>query len=460
MNLFHRELLEIADQKVEFFGDSAILNAAVAGFSINSLTILPGEIFIAIKGERFDGHQFVADVMNKGNRTVVVTAEWYRNQGKDLPPGNYFVVADTLAALQNIGSYYRRRFNIPVIALTGSNGKTTTKEMIAAVLQKKYKVLKNSGNLNNHIGVPLTLFNLTAEHELVVLEMGTNHFGEIKKLAEIAGPEYGLITNIGPAHLEFFGSLKGVFKAKRELWDYLEEHGKIAFINLDDPYLASNLPGVNRLISFAMEKTADFRARLKNIDELGRASFQVEDTEIRLKIIGVHNVYNALAAFAVGRLFGVETAAIQQALQEFEPADKRMQVIETKGIRIVNDCYNSNSASAKKALLTLSQMKTRGKRISVLGDMLELGQWSENEHRKVGEFIASLKTIDYLLTYGEKSRETAAAAESGGAIKVKHCETKDELISFLISIIEPGDLLLIKGSRGMAMEEITKALTK
>ena len=233
MNLKYCELLKIKNFQVEFVGDPEMMDKEIQGFSINSKMIQPGEVFIALKGERFDAHNFIADVLKKGNNVCIVSKIWFQGQKKADLQGNFFLVENTLWVLQEISHYYRLKFDIPVIALTGSNGKTTTKEMIAAVLGKRFKVLKTEGNLNNHIGLPLTLFNLNSDYEVAVTEMGTNSRGEITRLAEIARPTQGLITNIGPAHLEFFGTLKGVAEAKRELWQNLEKKGNTAFINID-----------------------------------------------------------------------------------------------------------------------------------------------------------------------------------------------------------------------------------
>ncbi len=458
MNLKFRELLAIQNCQLEFKGKPEILDQTIAGFSIDSRMINPSEVFIAIKGEKFDGHQFISDVIVKGIAAIIASKSWYKAHEKAKLIGNYFLIEDTLIALQQISRYYRLKFDIPVLALTGSNGKTTTKEMITAVLSEKYYVLKNKGNLNNHIGVPLSLLDITHEHDIAVIEMGTNHRGEIARLAEIAEPTCGLITNIGPAHLEFFGSLEGVYQAKSELWQFLEKQGQIAFVNVDDQLLGKKLPSVTKVVTYGFENHAQVRGKFLGLDKEGRASFSVNGIEIKLGMVGMHNIYNALAAVSVGLEFDLSMNQIKLALEKFQPTSKRMEVIRKNGLVIINDCYNSNPESARKALLTLSQMQTKGKRIAVLADMLELGDWAESEHQKIGEHLISLGNIDHLLTFGSLSNLTAQQSEKLGLKTSLHFDDKKELIKYLKHIVNEGDLLLIKGSRGMAMEEVTMGL--
>ena len=458
MKLQFKELLNIPTCQFEFKGKPEILHQAISGFSIDSRAIQPYEVFIAIKGEKFDGHQFILDLIARDFQNFIVSKSWYEGQDQSKLNKNFFIVEDTLLALQEISRYFRLKFDIPVLALTGSNGKTTTKEMIAAVLSQKYKVLKNKGNLNNHIGVPLSLFEITNEHEIAIIEMGTNHWGEIARLAEIVQPTCGLITNIGPAHLEFFGSLEGVYQAKSELWQFLEKHGQIAFVNIDDKFLSKKLPSVAKVVTYGFENKAQVQGKFLGLDAEGRSSFSVNQIEINLGMVGMHNIYNALAAVTVGLEFDLNLNQIKVALEKFLPTSKRMEIIRENGLVIINDCYNSNPESARKALLTLSQMKTRGKRIAVLADMLELGDWAELEHQKIGEYIDSLGNIKHLLTYGSLSTLTAQAAENRGLKSALHFENKKDLVKYLKHIAEEGDLLLIKGSRGMAMEEVTMGL--
>ncbi|MDZ7331324.1 MAG: UDP-N-acetylmuramoyl-tripeptide--D-alanyl-D-alanine ligase [candidate division KSB1 bacterium] len=458
MELKFRELLNIEKVRFDFIGEASLLEQAIDSFCIDSRVIESDQTFIAIKGDRHDGHDFIAEVVAKGARAILASRSWYHQRGDQIPQGNYFLVNDTLEALQAIAHYYRQKFPIPIVAVTGSNGKTTTREMIATVLEQKYHVLKNLGNLNNHIGVPLTLLNLAPVHQLGVIEMGTNHPGEIARLAEIACPTAGLITNIGPAHLEFFGSLEGVFEAKTELWRYLEQAGELAFVNVDDPLLAKRLPATKRMVTYGFENPAQISGRFLGLDNEGRAAFAVNRVAIQLKIAGMHNIYNGLAAVAVGLEFGLALEPIKSALEAFSPASKRMEVIRKDGVVIINDCYNSNPESARKALLTLSQMKALGKRIAVLGDMLELGHWARSEHESVGRYVATLGNIQSLLTFGELSLLTAKEAQRQGMKNVFYFNDKSKLIEQLKRMVSDGDVILIKGSRGMAMEQVTAAL--
>ncbi|MFZ5516008.1 MAG: UDP-N-acetylmuramoyl-tripeptide--D-alanyl-D-alanine ligase [Candidatus Zhuqueibacterota bacterium] len=454
MTMKPKELLDIKQCRFEYRGDAALLSRPVSGFSIDSRSIQPGEIFIAIKGERFDGHQFIPDMAKNNQRICVVSRTWLEAQESHYGY-NLLVVDDTLLALQEISHYHRMKFQLPVLALTGSNGKTTTKEMVSNVLSAKFQVHKNKGNLNNHVGVPLSLLSLEQGHTVAVIEMGTSNFGEIARLAEIAAPTHGLITNIGPAHLEFFGSLQGVSKAKRELWDYLSRDGQTAFVNVDDPNLCDALPDVRKVVTFGFERPANVQGRFIGLDQDGRASFTVNNTEIKLGISGMHNIYNALAAVAVGLEFDLNMVQVKTALEKFLPTSKRMEIIRHEGIVIINDCYNSNPASAKKALQTLSQTETRGRRIAVLADMLELGQWAEQEHKGIGEYVVALNNIDFLLTVGPMSTHTTETAARLGLKNAIHFATKQALVNHLRNIVQENDLVLVKGSRGMAMEDVT-----
>lgn len=456
MKLTLGKLLDMPRYRIEYLGRPELLRWPMPRLVTDSRAANPGDIFLALKGEKFDGHQFVADALKKGVQLFVVSKSWFQTATDKHEQGNFLLVDDTLQALQEIGHFYRLQFDLPLLALTGSNGKTTTKEMISAILSCEYRVHKNKGNLNNHIGVPLSLLELTDEHEIAVIEMGTNHFGEISRLAELAQPTCGLITNIGPAHLEFFGSLQGVFRAKRELWQFLERNRGMAFVNVDDPLLGTHQPATTRLVTFGFEKPAEFQGHFLGLDDQGRATLKVGQESIKLGIAGMHNIYNALAAIAVGSVFDVSMAQMKAALEQFIPAARRMEVIQKHGITIINDCYNSNPASARKALLTLSQMRTNGRRVAVLADMLELGEAALPEHEAMADYIIGLGNIDWLLAYGPLSAAMIERIKRLGFKAAIHFEKKQMLIDYLKQIISRDDLLLVKGSRGMAMEEVTQ----
>jgi UDP-N-acetylmuramoyl-tripeptide--D-alanyl-D-alanine ligase len=456
MKLCIDEILKLKTFESSFPGDKTVLLQSLDGISTDSRTISPHDLFIALQGDKFDGHQFAFEVQNQKAIAAVVNKNWFDNNKSQ---GNFVVVNDTLLALQEISCYYRKKFTFPMLAITGSNGKTTTKEMITVVLSTKYEVLRNKGNLNNHIGVPLTLCQANDSDNMAVIEMGTNHFGEIKRLAEIAQPNYGLITNIGPAHLEFFGSLEGVAKAKTELWHYLEQNSGTAFVNVDDPLLAKNIPKSCKVISYGFEHKADYQGEYLGVDEGGCPRLRIKGDEIQLQVAGMHNSYNALSAIAVGLEFKVSFENIKNALATFLPASKRMEIIRNKDLIIINDSYNANPLSTEKALMTLAQMKTSGRRFAVLGDMRELGEQSEQFHRKIGEKAAELN-IDFLFGFGEMSKHTVEGAKRRGLKEAIHFEDKKQLIEHLKNNIRQADIVLVKGSRGMAMEEVTAALSE
>ncbi|HUI29075.1 MAG TPA: UDP-N-acetylmuramoyl-tripeptide--D-alanyl-D-alanine ligase [Candidatus Acidoferrales bacterium] len=442
--------------------------------STDSRTLSAGEIFFAIRGDKFDGHNFVRDAVVKGTACAVVDRRWYEtsHQLSALDRGPLVVVEDTTRALGNLARIYRRKFSMPVIAIGGSNGKTTTKEMAAAVLEKKFRVAKTSGNHNNQIGVPSTIFGFKKYHDAAVVEIGTNHFGEIKRLCEILEPNAGLITNIGAEHLEFFKDLSGVRKEEEGLFDFLTVSDGTAFINVDD----RNITGMSRLpkhrFGFGFQsgtaKRRNLSGRLFGIDRRGCALFEIRysgRTElVRLRIPGIHNAMNALAAAAIGCKYGISLSNIKSALENYRAFEKRMQLIETRGVRILNDTYNSNPESALSAIRWLSMIRAKGKKVAVLADMLELGESALQEHRKIGNEIAEIN-FDYLLTYGNLAKEISAAADSheyhgtAGKMKIEAFDDKEKLSRRLLDIISVGDIVLIKGSRGMKMEEVVSALT-
>ncbi len=426
------------------------------------------QIFVALRGEKFDGHNFVGDAIGKKAVCAVVDKKWYGEKRSEhvfsekashLP---LVVVDDTTRALGDLARIYRRKFTMPVIAVGGSNGKTTTKEMIAKVLNKKFKVVKTSGNHNNQIGVPLTIFEFENSHEVAVVEIGTNHFGEIERLCEILEPTAGVITNIGNEHLEFFRNLDGVKKEEGKLFKYLASTKGSAFVNVDDKILAR----LSRKLKYKFEfgfslHRGNFSARLFGADRNGCVLFEIKYKSktdlVRLRVPGMHNAINALAAAAVGAYYGVRISEIKKALENYRSFEKRMQIVKSDGVTILNDTYNSNPESAAAALRWLSVIRTKGKRIVVLADMLELGESAKSEHQKIGREIAK-ENFDYLFTFGNLAREISAAAD--GKVKTESFDDKNKLFEKLFQIVEAGDIVLVKGSRGMKMEEIVNILTR
>lgn len=435
----------------------------VTGVSTDSRTVGKDNIFFALRGEKFDAHDFVDEVLKIDVAAIVVRKDWADKTGIRFRTLSctLVVVPDTVIALGELARLYRRKFDIPVIAIGGSNGKTTTKEMVSAVLTSKYTVLSTEGNLNNHIGVPQTLFRLTAKHDVAVIELGTNHFGELKYLCEIAEPTHGLITNIGKEHLEFFGDENGVAKEEKELFRFLEDSGGFPFVNGDDKYLEGECKKLKRSLCYGTSSKADVRAKNIKMNELGQPKFRCvwakkkRSFTITLSVPGMHNVINALPAISVGLKLKVKEKKIAEALKRFSSASNRMEMLSHNGVTIVNDTYNSNPDSVIVALKTLQSFNTNGKKIVVLGDMRELGDASKREHTNIGVVAAEMK-FDHLFTVGPFSRYTneAYSRESG-----KHFESKDELVSELKKILHHGDVVLVKGSRGMTMEDVVNQLT-
>ena len=336
-------------------------------------------IFIALKGESFDGNQYAEDAIELGASYAIVDNPSFVNSEK------YILVSNTLETLQQLALFHRKRFNIPVIAITGTNGKTTTKELIATVLAQKYKVLATKGNLNNHIGVPFTLFELNKTHEIAVIELGANHQGEITELCNLALPEYGIITNIGKAHLEGFGSFEGIIKAKTELFDFLRSHSGKVFIIYDDDLLMKHAENLSELTS-GSDKNADYRTEIvSNEPFLTLKYFENNNIlNIHSQLIGTYNAGNISAAIAVGRYFGIGSKLIKDAISAYIPQNNRSQLIDTGRNQLILDAYNANPSSMEAALNNFIQNPDQPK-MFILGEMLELGNYSAEEHKRIIE---------------------------------------------------------------------------
>lgn len=433
---------------------------------IDSREAVEGSVFVALHGERTDGHRYVGDVFSRGAAWAVVSREWFDAHATEFPdPAFRFLVAeDPVAALQRLASCYRERFDIPVIGVGGSNGKTTTKEMISAVLAGKFRVHMSQGNRNNHLGVPLTLLQMRRDTGIAVVEMGINHPGEMEFLSSIARPTHGLLTNIGHEHLEFFGSLEGVADAEAELFRYLDVHGGTSFVNVDDPRLAAAGLGLARKVAYGVTPGSgnEWWAEAVTADRVGRISFMLCSESCRqpvsMQFIGRHNVSNAIAAAVMGSHFGIEAAAVAAGLGSLMPAKgwKRMELLEGGGVVVLNDTYNANPDSVRFALDTLASLECRGRKIAVIGDMLELGDLAVVEHKAIGKYIQQAP-LDALCTYGELSRLVCAEA---GARCLGHFDTMEGLSEFLAGQVRAGDAVLFKGSRGMRLEVAAEALVR
>lgn len=416
------------------------------GVCIDSRKIRDGELFVALKGERFDGHDFCDQALEKGSGAVVQSLHAVPAAGKTIVR-----VKDTLHALQDIARFVRKRADVPVVAITGSNGKTTTKELIAAVLGTQYRILKTTGNLNNHIGLPLSLAKITDEERIIVLEMGASGPGDISELCSIALPDYGVLTNINRAHLEGFKDMETVRRTKLELLETL----KVAVVNADDLFL---MEGIQRskfagsVIRYGIENPADVRAVNIVLREQG-SEFQIHFGEGRSltvspQIAGRFNISNILAAASVGHLFDIDPLNIKQAIDSFSGVPMRMEYREISGIRIISDMYNANPGSMEAALTELARIK-KGRAIAVLGDMLELGSFEEEAHRELGRFLSKL-SIDIFIAVGP-CMSVAASEFNGTVYPLSRAEDAGKVLR---NVWQTGDAVLIKGSRGMRMEKV------
>ncbi len=423
-----------------------------AGVSIDTRTISEGDLFFALRGERFDGHDFLGDALNKCGGAVVGEEPSLMQEGKVI-----IFVEDTLKALQDLAHLLRSERTIPVVGITGSNGKTTTKEMASAIISKKYRVLKNEGNLNNHIGLPLTLTRLSKDDEVAVLELGMNASGEIRRLCEISEPSHGVVTNIGSAHLGRLGSYEAVRSAKLEILTGL----KAAVLNADDNFLMSGIKGFDgEVITFSIRNDSHVMAQdLRFTEEGAMFRLKIKDEEpvdVALGLYGEFNVYNALAAAAVSYSIGISTAHIKEALEEFRPFSMRFEVLKVHEMTLINDAYNANPSSIKEALKEMTSIPSTGRRVAVLGDMFELDEFSEEAHRALGKMISDMG-IDVFVAVGELMVSAAAEFEKSSgqsAGEVYRFRSSEEASEKIKGLLSAGDTVLVKGSRGMQMEKV------
>lgn len=406
-----------------------------------------GDVFFALKGERFDGHDFISEAVAKGASTVVYSDE--AKAGAKNPGVSWVRVDDTLKAYGDRAAEVRRKSGARVVAVTGSSGKTTVKEMLARVLGFRFKVHKNQGTENNLVGVPKTIFGLQPEHEILILELGTNHPGEIARLSEIAGPDVAAITRVGASHLEGLGSIEGVRVEKLSIARGLKPGGML-WVNGDDAMLAE--AGTRRV---GLENPrADLRAEAVEAEGEGLA-FRAGQSKFRLRLLGRHNILNALIVIGIARELGMDDAAIAAALETFEPVAGRLQVKRFEQFTFLDDTYNANPVSFEAAIGALADFPAKRRRVLVAGDMLELGAGSEAFHRALGR-RAHEKKIDCLITSGERSRSACDEALKAGmdASRVCACGDAAQAGEALRAILQPGDVVLVKGSRGMKMEKV------
>lgn len=408
----------------------------------DSRNIAKGAIFFALKGANFDGNKFAYQALEMGASLAVV-------DDKSIKGENIVVVDNVLTTLQRVARIYRDYLNIPIVGLTGTNGKTTTKELITAVLSSKYRVASTKGNLNNHIGVPLTILSIPFDCEIAVVEMGANHIGDIAELTEIANPNYGLITNVGKAHLEGFGSFEGVKKAKGELYDYIKNHDGLLFLNSDNPYL-SEMVEQRHFANFVPygKDVMNISVLLKDLDhpflriEIGSGS--LSGLQIDTQIVGDYNLDNVLAAVTIGRFFKVDDFDIKKALESYSPDNNRSQLMRTKQNLVIADCYNANPTSMEAALANFASYNIPNK-VAILGDMLELGLNSKEEHQKIVELTKQLQ-ISMVYFVG---KEFGSVNMASGY----YCfNNSNELLEYLVKNPIHESLVLVKGSRGIRLE--------
>ncbi len=446
------EIVE-AVKGVLMVGDS---NTPITGISTDTRTISSGDMFVALTGENSDGHKFLADALAKGAVGVMVSR---KVEAQCLTVR----VPDTLLALGDLAAYYRSKFSPVMIGVTGSVGKTTTKEMIAAVVAARGPVLKNEGNFNNEIGLPLTLLNLSSHHKTAVVELAMRGAGQIDYLAKIARPSIGVITNIHMSHIELLGSLDAIADAKGELLDHLPSDGT-AILNADDRYFEYLRGRANcRIISFGEGPNAQVRAHSSVIDSDGCCSFNVTtengDFDVYIPVPGEHNIKDALAAIAVGEVLGIDHKSIQSALTNFKAPEKRSKIVPSrKGCVVIDDTYNASPASVKSALKTLSMMEG-GRRIAILGDMLELGDYSSEAHLEIGR-TAQKCGVDLLVVVGEFARFIARGATDEGmsVSAISQFNDSAEAAAEVAGMVREGDVVLVKGSRALKMERIVEDL--
>jgi UDP-N-acetylmuramoyl-tripeptide--D-alanyl-D-alanine ligase len=425
--------------------------ALAVGYSIDSRTIQPDELFFAVKGERMDGHDFVEQALAKNAVGAVIRKDQLVRYAVKT---RLLAVDDTLTALQTLGSAVRRLWAKPLVGVTGSTGKTTTKEAIAHVLATRFRVLKSESNFNNHFGLPLMLLKLEAEHDIAVIEMGMSHAGEIAVLAAIAQPDIGVVTNVAPVHLEFFSSVADIARAKYELIESLRAGGT-AILNADDAYVSQfGRDFHGKVVLYGMQPAADVRA--ENVQARGPAgsSFDVVVGSCRqpatLRLVGSHNIYNALAAVAVGLERGLTPSEAVGALASVASGDKRGQVVQLGNISVINDWYNSTPTALDAMVDTLAAMPA-SRRIVVAGEMLELGLSGEEMHRRSGRHMAE-KKVDVLLGVRGLAQPMVEAARSAG-VRAEFVATPEEAGEWLARETRDGDVVLVKGSRGVKLEK-------
>jgi len=424
----------------------------ISGISTDSRTINEGELFVAIKGDDYDGHDFIKDALSKGAAGAVVSSVIGKTAA-------IVRVEDTLKALGDIAAFYRKRFDLPVVAITGSAGKTTTKDILSNILSVRYRVLSNTGTENNIIGVSRTIMKLEPGFDICVLELGTNHFGEIKRLSEISSPTSAVFTNIGPSHLEFLKDEEGVFRAKTELLENVRRGGRI-YINKDDKYLSRIERAGTDITGYGINSKADFTASGIIFDWKGSSFVINGEHRFTISGLGSAGIYNALAAIACARGIGLDWKEIEKGLAGFKSSPMRMELLRYNGMTVINDSYNANPLSMKNAVDTLSALSAPSRKVLLLADMLELGDNRAEFHRDTGRAVAAAK-INVLITIGELASDIASGASRAGMDKgsIHSFKNNKDFAAKASSLLKGDDTILMKGSRLMKMEDLLECFT-
>ncbi len=431
-----------------YYGDPALLDASVSDIVIDSRKAKLGSLYVPIIGERFDGHAFIDAARSTGAACVLSRTQLPTEKGP------YILVEDTLDALQDIALAYRRKFTFPVIGITGSVGKTSTKEMLAAVLGAGLNVVKTVGSENNQTGVPLTIFRFDACHEAAVVEMGTNHFGEIERLSRIAEPTVCLFTNIGVAHIEFFGTREGILRGKTEMLEHMRPGGKI-IVNGDDDLLAT----IPNAMKVGFGENCDFQGT--QVEDHGlegscfSANYQGTARKVHVPAPGLHSVRNALAAMAVGVTLGMPLDSLAAGVEAYTPPQGRMSMVKTSRYTILDDAYNANPNSVMAAIDVME--KVEGRRVCILGDMMELGEQAEEYHEVVGLYAAT-HGMDLIVCVGPNSEHTFEGAWAIDPGRARYFETQESMLQILFTLLEDGDTILVKASRSMHLEQTVSTL--
>ncbi|MBU0478185.1 UDP-N-acetylmuramoyl-tripeptide--D-alanyl-D-alanine ligase [bacterium] len=440
-------------------GDQSFL---VKGISIDSRSIKKSDLFIAIKGDNFDGHDFIGNAIKSGASGVILSS--LDSSLKTLSSAFIIKVSNTLKAIQNLAKYYRGKFDIPIIGITGSNGKTTVKDMTEGILSQKLRITGTIGNYNNQIGVPLMAFRLSKDTRAGIFEMGISSYKEMENLGDIIRPDIAVITNINIAHMQYFKTIRNLVNAKSKLLDFVTKEGT-AILNADDKYFSFLKSSAKcRVISFGIKNKADIMAEDISLLPASTKFLLNGAVKITLPIPGIHNVYNALAAAGVFLQFSKDLNLVRDGLRNFKPPEMRMQMIKIKDLAIINDAYNANPASTRAALEVLRNINsnpngTRYRKVFIFGNMFELGDRKVSEHKKIGKLVAESQ-IDTFITVGELAGLSAAAAKESGLNenKIFSFKNTEEVGEKLLSILQSNDTLLLKGSRAMRLENILKIL--